>query len=98
MQETWVGSLGWEDPLEEETATQAQYYCLENPMDRGAWWATVHGAAESNTTEQLSAHTQTRVQAKCFTCLTLLNPQESYETTGSKHCYYTYFTEDENRA
>ena len=28
-----------------------QYSCLENPMDRGAWWAIVHGAAkELNTT------------------------------------------------
>ena len=26
-----------------------QYPCLENPMDRGAWWATVHGVAESQT-------------------------------------------------
>ena len=26
-----------------------QYSCLENPMDRGAWWATVHGAAKSQT-------------------------------------------------
>ena len=26
-----------------------QYYCLENHMDRGAWWATVHGAPKSRT-------------------------------------------------
>ena len=34
-----------------------QYYRLENPMDRGAWWAAAHRVAESWT--QLSAHTQT---------------------------------------
>ena len=28
---------------------QLQYSCLENPMDRGAWWATVHGVAKSQT-------------------------------------------------
>ena len=28
-----------------------QYSCLENPMDRGAWWATVHGLAESDRAE-----------------------------------------------
>ena len=40
MQESQVQFLGWEDPLEEEMATHSS---LENPMDRGAWQATVHG-------------------------------------------------------
>ena len=30
-------------------STPLQYSCLENPMDRGAWWATVHGVAKSQT-------------------------------------------------
>ena len=52
-QETQIQSLGWEDPLEKGMATQLQCSCLENPMDRGAWWATVYEVAKSNTTEQL---------------------------------------------
>ena len=36
--------LGWEDPLEEAMTTQS---CLDNPMDRGTWWAIVHRVAKS---------------------------------------------------
>ena len=38
-QETWVQSLGQEDPLEMEIATPRQHSCLGNSMDRGAWQA-----------------------------------------------------------
>ena len=49
VQETWVRSLAWEDPLEEEMATHSSISWLENPMDRGAWRATVQGVAKSQT-------------------------------------------------
>ena len=44
-----VHSLGWEDLLEKGMAYPLQYSCLENPMDRGTWWATVHVAGKSQT-------------------------------------------------
>ena len=49
MQETQVQSLGGEDPLEKENGNPLQYSCLENPMDGGTWWATVHGVTKSQT-------------------------------------------------
>ena len=41
MWETWLQSLGWEDPLEKGKATPLLYSGLENSMDRGAWQPTV---------------------------------------------------------
>ena len=41
LQDTWVRSLDWEDPLEEDMATHSSILA----MDRGAWQATVHGVA-----------------------------------------------------
>ena len=48
MQETWGQSLGWEDPLAKEIATYSSIRAW-NPMDRGAWWVTVHEVAKSQT-------------------------------------------------
>ena len=49
VRETWIQSLGWEDPLEEGMATHSSILAWRIPLDRGAWWATVHGVAKSRT-------------------------------------------------
>ena len=49
MWKTWVRSLGWEDPLEEVMAIHFSILAWRIPMDRGAWQATVHGVAKSQT-------------------------------------------------
>ena len=47
MQEMRVQTLDWEDPLEKEMASHSiglENSCLENPMDRAAWWTIVYGS------------------------------------------------------
>ena len=47
-----VGSIpGWGRYPGVGNGYPLQYSCLENPMDRGVWWATVHAVAELDTTE-----------------------------------------------
>ena len=47
MQETWVQSLGWDDPLEEGMTTHSSILVWTISMDRGAWWAAIHGVTKS---------------------------------------------------
>ena len=60
MQETRVRSLGREDPLEKEMATHSSILAWRIPIDRGAWWAAVHGVA-GNQTQFSYTHTHTYV-------------------------------------
>ena len=56
MRETWIQSLGWEDPLEEGTATDSSILAWRILMDKGNWQATFSpwGPKELDTTERLS--------------------------------------------
>ena len=56
----WVKSLDREDPLEEGVATHSRILAWRIPMDRGAWWVTVHGVTKSS----------------AQSCLTLCNPMD----------------------
>ena len=47
MRETWIQSLGWEDPLEKGMTTHFSILAWRIPKDRGAWRATVHGVTKS---------------------------------------------------
>ena len=46
IRETWVQSLDWEDPLEEDMATRSSILAWRIPVDREAWQATVSGVAK----------------------------------------------------
>ena len=61
LQETRVPSLGTEEPLEKEVTTHSTYPCLENPMDRGPWRATIHRVAKSQTRLSMYAYTNPKV-------------------------------------
>ena len=52
MQETQIVSLGRKDSLGKRNGNPLQYSCLENSTDRGAWWATVHRVAKSQTQQK----------------------------------------------
>ena len=66
MQETWVLALGWKDPLGKSMATHSSILAWRIPMDRGAWWATVHGHhKELHTTERLSTDDSYGEQSVC---------------------------------
>ena len=54
--ETQLRSLGWEDSPVGGNGNSLQYSCLGNPMDRGAWRATVHGVTKNQTRLSNQAH------------------------------------------
>jgi len=46
IRETWVQSLGWEDPLEKHMATHSSILAWRSSVDKGIWQAVVHGVTK----------------------------------------------------
>ena len=54
----WGSTPGWGRSPGGRNGNPLQYTCLRNPVDRGAWWATVHGVAKHQAGLRNRAHTQ----------------------------------------
>ena len=62
MRETWVRSLGWEDPLEEGMVIHSSIFAWRTLMDRGVWWATVPGVKKSQTKKVKSLNIEVKMR------------------------------------
>ena len=59
--------MDWEDPLEEKVVTHSSIPAWKNPMDRGTWWAMVHGGHQKSQAQRDSrAHTHGQVSLRVF--------------------------------
>ena len=59
--------------LEKEMATPLQCSCLENPRDRGAWWAAIYGVAQSRTQlKRLSSSSSSSSSSIIYVCVYIL--------------------------
>ena len=68
--ETWVRSLSWEDPLEEDMATHSSVLAWRISMERGIWWVTIRPVTKSRTRLSYWAHSiLAHLTSMCFSLL-----------------------------
>ena len=66
-----------------------QYSCLENSLDRGAWWATVHGVAKSWTWLSIHTHTHTHTHRyKDDDAHSFLKKFNTFQREVQRECYW----------
>ena len=91
MWETWVWSLDQEDPLEEGMATHSSILTWRIPLDRRAWWATVHGVTVLDTTKWLTLSLSlTSLKSQDYVLFISIYPAP-FTVTYVKHTLNNYF-------
>ena len=85
MKNMWVQFLHQEDPLEKEIATHSRNSCLGNPMDKGAWWCTVHGVAKS---QRWLSTGHTKHDIKYVKALKICSVLSSFHLMPLYHCLH----------
>ena len=79
-------------PVGEGHGNPLQNSCLENPMDRGAWWATVYEVAKSGTCLSVHAHTVKLMQCQA-PCLTIYQWMEAIHRHHRAHLHTAHLLE-----
>ena len=82
MQETWVQSLGWEDPLEEDMATHSSILAWRIPMDRGAWQGLQSMGSQRVGHDWVTKHTHTK--SLWLSCLQSQEQEKAHRSFASK--------------
>ena len=97
MWETWVWSLGWEDPLEGGKETHFSILAWSIPMDSRTWWVTLHGLTESDATEWLNTtqHISSKLPINRKTCYHFLKCRCISDYLGiflkNTNAWYSFF-------
>ena len=98
--ETWVWSLGFRRSSREGNHNPLQYSCPENPMDRGAWQATVHRVAKSSHNWVADTFTQkplTSSQDKFGTTVSIRGNRQTYFSIDTKIFVWIAFLSENHR-
>ena len=98
MWETWVLSLGWENPLEGDMATHSSILAWRIPVDRGAWWATYRlwGCKESDMTERLNwtelgCRSFSSEEQPSLNCMAAVTVRSDFGAQENKVCHCLHF-------
>ena len=86
VQETWVQFLGWEDPLEEETATHSSVLAWRIPWTEEPGRLQSMGSQQSDTTERLSTHTHVFLTVLRLQCWVGFSPVTGAGATPELWC------------